>query len=121
MYGINISMKNEMFMIRLKALADPTRMSIVDCLASACCGNATEIDDQGGVISPTAGEVCCTVTGASKITSTISHHLHELGSAGIIHLERRGRTTACRLVPEALCEVAEQLRLIAKGNENNEC
>lgn len=114
-------MNNEMFMSRLRALGDPTRMSIVECLASACCGRSTEIDDHGGVISPTAGEVCCTVTGATKITSTISHHLHELGSAGIIALERRGRTTICTLVPDALLEVAEQIRLIAQGKENNEC
>ncbi len=121
MCGIVISMKSEMLMNRLKALADPTRLSIVECLASACCGGPTEIDDQGGVVSLTAGEVCCTVTGATKITSTISHHLHELESAGIIRLERRGRTTICNLNPQGLIEVANQLLLIAQGNIKNEC
>lgn len=114
-------MKDEILIARLKALGDPTRLSIVQCLSSACCGGTTELDENGGVISPTAGEVCCTVTGASKITSTISHHLHELEGAGIIRMEKRGRTACCSLSSESLIELADQLRLIAHGENKNEC
>lgn len=98
----------------LKALADPTRLHIVEFLSGCCCGRATVRDD-GGVEGPTAGEVCCHITGAEKITSTVSHHLHELEEAGLLKLERRGKTTLCILVPSALIDLAKYLSGIATG------
>src|SRR5256885_2308393 len=83
MYGIIISMTNETSQRALKALSDPTRLHIVEFLSNMCCGTAS-VDEEGGVEGPTAGEVCCHITGAQKITSTVSHHLHELEQAGII-------------------------------------
>ena len=68
-----------------KALGDPTRLRIFDFLRSCCCPVAVE---EGGdvrpVDGPTVGEVCCRVTGAERINSTISHHLKELRLAGLI-------------------------------------
>jgi ArsR family transcriptional regulator len=59
-----------------KALADPTRVSIVNRLAAT-------------------SEVCVS-------QPTISHHLKLLRDAGLIESERRGTWAYYRLVPEAI-------------------
>ena len=113
-------MASETTQAALKALADPTRFHIVEFLSQMCCGQASVFED-GGVEGPTAGEVCCHITGAEKITSTISHHLHELEDAGLVQLERRGKTTLCSLRPEGLRAVAADLVAIADGNKATCC
>lgn len=107
-------------LMRLKALADPTRLGIVEFLSTSCCGSAT-LNDEGGVIGPTAGEVCCHITGVSKVSSTISHHLHELADAGLIKLERRGKSMACNLEPEALRATADYLLRLATQTSEAKC
>jgi len=113
-------MENEMMVRRLKALGDPTRLHIVQLLSGCCCGMAAVRDD-GAVEGPTAGEVCCHITGSEKITSTISHHLHELGDAGLIRLEKRGKSTVCTLESEALRDLAHQLTRIADSDQSESC
>lgn len=113
---IIVSMTNETTQSALKALADPTRFHIIEFLSQNCCGKASILED-GGVEGPTAGEVCCHVTGADKITSTVSHHLHELETAGLVRLERRGKATMCSLRPETLREIARELTAIADGRD----
>lgn len=74
-----------------KALADPTRVSIVNRLAS--------------------GEACCVcdLTDAFELSQpTISHHLRILREAGLVEAERRGTWGYYRLVPEAI----EQVRAV---------
>jgi len=68
-----------------KALADPTRVSIVNRLASL-------------------SEACvCDLTSAFDLSQpTISHHLKLLRDAGLIESERRGTWAYYRLVPEAI-------------------
>jgi ArsR family transcriptional regulator len=68
-----------------KALADPTRVSIVNRLAAT-------------------SEVCvCDLTAAFDLSQpTISHHLRLLRDAGLIEVERRGTWAYYRLVPEAI-------------------
>jgi len=117
---IIISMADEMISKSLRALSDPTRLHIVEFLSSCCCGRAAVRDD-GGVESPTAGEVCCHITGADKITSTVSHHLHELEGAGLVNLEKRGKATLCTLRPEGLTTLAEYLTRLAAGNDQENC
>jgi ArsR family transcriptional regulator, arsenate/arsenite/antimonite-responsive transcriptional repressor len=68
-----------------KALADPTRVSIVSRLAS--------------------GEPCCVCdfTEAFDLAQpTVSHHLRILRDAGLVEAERRGTFAYYRLVPEAI-------------------
>ena len=120
MYVILISMTSEMSIACLRALGDPTRMHIVQFLSQRCCGEAT-LTESGGVEGPSAGEVCCHITGLEKVNSTISHHLHELESVGIIRMERRGKAMLCTLRPETLKEIAAHLMLLAQGESRENC
>jgi ArsR family transcriptional regulator, arsenate/arsenite/antimonite-responsive transcriptional repressor len=70
---------------RFKALADPTRVAIVNCLSAA-------------------DEVCvCNLTDTFDLSQpTISHHLKILREAGLVESTRRGTWAYYRLVPEAI-------------------
>src|SRR3954471_1326368 len=69
---------------RFRALADPTRVAIVNRLSAA-------------------DEVCvCDLNGAFELSQpTISHHLRILREAGVVEASRRGTWAYYRLVPEA--------------------
>jgi len=103
-----------------RALGDPTRLQILRFVASECCRVAA-IDEDGQVEGPTAGEVCCHVTGADRITSTVSHHIHELRDAGLIRVERRGRFMVCCLEAGRVRELGESLIKLANGETNGCC
>ncbi len=114
-------MDDETTIKALKALSDPTRFRIVTFLSNMCCGTAA-VDEEGGVYDgPTASEVCCHLTGAEKISSTVSHHLHELEDAQLVRIERRGKRMICTLRGPNLIELSERLALIAKGENTNGC
>ena len=70
---------------KFKALADPTRVAIVNHLSAA-------------------DEVCvCNLVDAFELSQpTISHHLKILRDAGLVDASRRGTWSFYRLVPEAL-------------------
>jgi ArsR family transcriptional regulator, arsenate/arsenite/antimonite-responsive transcriptional repressor len=70
---------------KFKALADPTRVAIVNHLSAA-------------------DEVCvCNLVDAFELSQpTISHHLKILRDAGLVEASRRGTWSFYRLVPEAL-------------------
>jgi ArsR family transcriptional regulator len=87
-----------------KALGEPTRLRIVQFLRGCCCPVAVdeETGDVRPVIGPTVGDVCCHITGRERITSTISEHLKDLRVAGVILMERRGKTVICAVNPAAL-------------------
>jgi ArsR family transcriptional regulator, arsenate/arsenite/antimonite-responsive transcriptional repressor len=68
-----------------KALADPTRVAIVNRLAASeeCC--------------------VCDLNAAFDLSQpTVSHHLKVLREAGLVESSRRGTWAYYRLVPEAL-------------------
>jgi ArsR family transcriptional regulator, arsenate/arsenite/antimonite-responsive transcriptional repressor len=73
-----------------KALADPTRIAIVNRLAGA-------------------DEVCvCAFVDELELSQpTISHHLKILREAGLIEAERRGTWAYYRLVPQAVAELKD--------------
>ena len=84
----------ELLAARFKALADPTRISIVNRLAAtdACC--------------------VCDLTEAFDLSQpTISHHLKVLRDAGLVESSRRGTWAYYRLVPDAV----ERLRATLGG------
>jgi ArsR family transcriptional regulator, arsenate/arsenite/antimonite-responsive transcriptional repressor len=70
--------------LAFKALADPTRVAIVNRLAMAdCC--------------------VCDLTAVFELAQpTVSHHLRILRDAGLVEAERRGTWAHYRLVPGAL-------------------
>jgi ArsR family transcriptional regulator len=77
---------------RFKALADPTRVAIVNRLAAAdeCC--------------------VCDLTGAFELSQpTISHQLKVLREAGLVESSRRGTWAYYRLVPEAVQRLRQTL------------
>jgi DNA-binding transcriptional ArsR family regulator len=75
----------ERLAVTFKALADPTRVAIVNRLSSL-------------------STVCvCDLTAAFELSQpTISHHLRVLRDAGLVEAERRGTWAYYRLVPEAI-------------------
>ena len=77
---------------RFKALADPTRVAIVNRLAGA-------------------DEVCvCDFVAALDLAQpTVSHHLKVLRDAGLVESSRRGTWAFYRLVPEAVAELRQTL------------
>jgi DNA-binding transcriptional ArsR family regulator len=77
---------------RFKALADPTRVAIVNRLAAL-------------------GETCvCDLTAAFDLSQpTVSHHLKLLREAGLVEATRRGTWAYYRLVPEAIAQMAGAL------------
>jgi ArsR family transcriptional regulator, arsenate/arsenite/antimonite-responsive transcriptional repressor len=70
---------------RFRALADPTRVAIVNRLSGA-------------------DELCvCDLTAAFDLSQpTISHHLKVLREAGLVESSRRGTWAYYRLVPETV-------------------
>jgi ArsR family transcriptional regulator len=77
--------------VRLKALADPTRLRIVSMLLA----------------SPDAGVCTCDMTEQLGLSQpTITHHIKKLVMAGLVTGERRGTWHHYRVVPEALADLA---------------
>jgi ArsR family transcriptional regulator len=77
---------------RFAALADPTRLGIVNRLAAA-------------------GELCvCVLTPEFDVSQpTMSHHLKVLREAGLVESERRGRWAYYRLRRDALAALSAAL------------
>jgi ArsR family transcriptional regulator, arsenate/arsenite/antimonite-responsive transcriptional repressor len=77
---------------QFKALADPTRVAIVNHLSAA-------------------SEVCvCNLTAAFELSQpTISHHLKILREAGLVEARRRGTWAYYRLVPQAIGALRDAL------------
>ncbi|HVM55541.1 MAG TPA: metalloregulator ArsR/SmtB family transcription factor [Acidimicrobiales bacterium] len=75
----------------MAALADPTRVEIVDRL-SAGPASVTEL----------AGDFPMSLRGVLK-------HVHVLEDAGLVHTQKRGRVRQCQLRPTALAATARWL------------
>lgn len=123
MCGI-ISMMDEMIDLSkaFKALGEPTRLKIVG-FVQGCC-KPTLLTESGGVLAasgPTAGEVCCSITGVDTINSTVSHHLHQLEEAGLITLQRQGKTMVCTPNPAAFAALVSFLQPFTNGGQENGC
>ncbi len=77
---------------RFKALADPTRVAIVNRLAGAEEVCVCELVEEFDLSQP-----------------TVSHHLRILREAGLVESRRRGTWAYYRLVSEAVAELARAL------------
>jgi ArsR family transcriptional regulator len=77
--------------VRLKAIADPTRLRLLSI-----------------VLASEGMEACtCDLTGPLGLSQpTVTHHLKKLVAAGLVAGERRGTWTYYRVVPEALSGLA---------------
>ena len=77
---------------RFRALADPTRVAIVNRLAATDC-------------------VCvCDFVAALELSQpTVSHHLKVLREAGLVESSRSGTWAYYRLVPDAVRELRHSL------------
>jgi len=84
--------ERETLAARFKALADPSRVAIVNRLAGT-------------------GEVCvCAFVGELGLAQpTVSHHLRILKEAGLVEAERRGTWSYYRLVPGSVEALAAAL------------
>ena len=84
--------ERDLLAARFKALADPTRVAIVNRLAAA-------------------DEVCvCDFVAALDLAQpTISHHLKILRDAGLVESSRRGTWAYYRLVPDAVRDLRHTL------------
>ena len=108
--------------VMFKALGDSTRLRIFEFLCQQCCPVAVE--DNGNVrpvLGPTVGEVCCHVTGADRINSTISFHLKELRLSGLITTERHGKNMICDVNREAVASLASYLGGVVPNNKDAAC
>ena len=77
--------------VRLKAVADPTRLRLLSI-----------------VLASEGMEACtCDLTAPLGLSQpTVTHHLKKLVSAGLVVGERRGTWTYYRVVPDALASLA---------------
>lgn len=75
--------------IRLKALADPTRLRLFSLVASTSTSCACDLTEPLGVSQP-----------------TVSHHLKVLTDAGLLEREQRGRWAYFSVSSNALGELS---------------
>lgn len=81
---------------RLKALADPVRLRLLDHLL-----------DQ-----PDQEDCTCRLAPVVRLSEpTVSHHLKRLESSGIVTKERRGMSVYYRVVPESIHAIARAIHI----------
>lgn len=82
--------------VRLKALADPVRLQLLDYMLDQPDQEACTCD-----LAPHVG----------LSDPTVSHHLKTLEAAGILRKERRGMSVHYQVVPEAIHAIARALHV----------
>jgi DNA-binding transcriptional ArsR family regulator len=95
----NIEIDADRLAAMFKALAHPQRLRMFVKLAAACCGPAAGCAPRGRARYCCAGQVGA---GLALAPSTVSHHLKELRQAGLMQVERRGRTIECSVTDDTL-------------------
>lgn len=86
-----------------KALSSPQRLRAFLMLTSCC-------RPEGCCSTTVEGLRQCVGDLASQldvVASTVSHHLKELKTAGLLHAERRGRTIECSISAAAVRRLAD--------------
>ncbi len=83
----------------LKALADPHRFELLEQIAKSSCPVNCSVARKALPISP----------------ATLSHHVKELETAGLIRIEREGKFHLLSLQPGVLEALAETLQSLGSG------
>ena len=91
-----------MYVEKFKALSNPHRLALFQRLMS-CCAPGTICNNEE-VTRFCVGELG---EGLNIVASTLSHHLKELNRAGLIQMERQGKTIQCWVEPKVLEELSE--------------
>ena len=100
--------EQERVAICFKALGDPTRLRIIDLLL----GQEARTPD----IALTVGEVSAGIGGrGDKVSSTLSHHLKELRTAGLITMKRQGKNQMCRIEGASVATLCHHLSCATAG------
>ncbi len=86
--------------VLLKALADPKRFELLERIAKSSCPLGCTQAQSALAIAP----------------ATLSHHVKELETAGLIRVERSGKFHFLHLQPEVLDALALLLTSLAKPN-----
>jgi len=94
-----------------RALSNPQRLRLFLQLASCCGPDASCSDDEMATCSGNLG------TDLGLAPSTISHHLKELRTAGLITMVRRGKNVVCGIEEDVLTELGELLQTRFTSNE----
>lgn len=93
--------KIDLYATRFKALSNPHRLALFKRLMSCCIpGTVCNTDEVACVCVGDLGE------GLNIVASTLSHHLKELNRAGLIQMERQGKTVQCWVEPKVLKDLA---------------
>lgn len=86
----------------LSALSNPHRLELFVRLASCCApGTACDLTDEPSACVGELGD------GLGIAPSTVSHHLKELRTAGIIRMERCGQRVECWIDTEVVKDLAQ--------------
>jgi ArsR family transcriptional regulator len=97
---------------QLKALAHPQRLKLLALIRERCFCCYTAEPGSGSAVerNPPAGACVGDLAGECDIApSTVSHHLKELRTAGLIAVERRGQFLYCRAREDVLAALAAYL------------
>ncbi len=86
---------------QFKALSNPHRLALFYRLTT-CCPPGTVC----GVEEATRLRVGELGAGLDIAPSTLSHHLKELNRAGLVEMQRKGKTVECWVVPGVLDKLA---------------
>ncbi len=108
------------FCAKFRALADPTRLAIFTFICG--CGPDLEYSEASGDCRSACAcvsDVCCRFPVSP---STVSHHLKELRSAGLVHTEKRGKwvyvSVDCGAVAELAAFLTGMCHMAAPGEIN---
>lgn len=89
---------------QLRALADPTRLKILQLLKKPGCCSVPAMDSQK------AGMCVCDLIGPLELTQpTVTHHLKVLREAGLVECEKIGAWLYCRVNGKAFKELGAAL------------